>query len=191
MKTARTNRRSRGYTVVEVMMALTVLAIGSTGVIAMQKTTLLGNTNARNLATATAVATTWAERLRTDGMQWTSTNGVSNLAATRWLSGAIPSPAVALWFSPVEMATFGSPRADILGADIYAAETEAQAFCTELRLTSFPVPAGTSPHLIRAEIRVFWSRDGDPVACDTPNVETLYGRYGFVYVTTAIHQNVL
>jgi prepilin-type N-terminal cleavage/methylation domain-containing protein len=190
MRMARASRNG-GYTVVEVMMALAVLAIGSTGVIAMQQTALLGNTNARNLATATAVATTWAERLRTDGMQWTNTNGISNLGATRWLSAASAAPALGPWFAPNEVLGFGSPRADILGADLFVGDPAAQAFCTELRLTSFPVAAGTNAHLIRAEIRVFWSRDSEPVVCGTPNVETLYGRYGFVYVTTAVHQNVL
>ena len=182
MNTERTRRQLSGYTVVEVMMALTVLAIGSTGVIAIQKTTLLGNTNARNLATATAVATTWAERLRADGMQWTNTDGTPNLSSTRWLNSA--TGAMGPWFSPTQAASFGSPRADILGADIYGAEPEAQAFCTEIRLTRIAT-------MIRAEIRVFWDRGGNPVACGTAGVEALFGRYGFVYVTTGIHQNVL
>ena len=72
-----------GYTVVEVMMAMAVLSIGATGVIAMQKTALLGNLRARNLATASAIASAWVERLRIDGVRWTIDGaGVNTIAAT-------------------------------------------------------------------------------------------------------------
>ena len=37
------NAARRGYTIIEVMMAMAVLALGSTGIIAMQKVTLAGN----------------------------------------------------------------------------------------------------------------------------------------------------
>ena len=52
----RTGRARLGYTVIEVMMALAVLSIGATGVIAMQKAALIGNVRARNLTTASAIA---------------------------------------------------------------------------------------------------------------------------------------
>ena len=45
--------RSRGYTVIELLMALTVLALGASGVVAMQRVTLESNRYAKNLAIAT------------------------------------------------------------------------------------------------------------------------------------------
>ena len=61
-------RRARGYTVIEVMIALTLLAIGTSGIIAMQKVTSVTNREARNLVIANQIARTWmeaAERLST------------------------------------------------------------------------------------------------------------------------------
>ena len=179
---------SRGYTIMEVMMSMSVLAIGAAGVITMQKATVYGNTHARNLATANAVAATWAERLRADGALWTNpADAPSTLANTRWLKEA--EVTTGDWFSPTAIDDVGSPAADVLGADLYSpgdADPEAQAFCTQMRLTQ------VYPTLIRAEIRVFWSRASVPVTCDLQvDPASEVGKYGFVYVTTGIHQTVL
>src|SRR4030095_9410713 len=76
----------RGYTMMEAMMSLAILGLGATGIIALQKATLVGNSNARNLAAANAIAMGWQERLRTDAIQWNRPGGVSDLAETRWLN---------------------------------------------------------------------------------------------------------
>ena len=60
---------ARGYLVIEVVMALTVLAIGGAGVITMQKTSVTGNLDARKATdVANSIARMWVERLRQDGM---------------------------------------------------------------------------------------------------------------------------
>ena len=50
-----TRRRSRrrGYTIIELMMAISIMAIGVSGIIAMQKVTLAANQHATHLAVAT------------------------------------------------------------------------------------------------------------------------------------------
>ena len=53
---------SVGYTMVEVMMALAILTIAASGIVAMQKATLVGNMKSRNLATASQVAQAWMSR---------------------------------------------------------------------------------------------------------------------------------
>ena len=68
------SRRSRGYTVVELMMALAVMAIGLSGVIAMQKVTLSSNGHARKLALATRLGQSWLDELAADAGQWNDTN---------------------------------------------------------------------------------------------------------------------
>jgi type IV pilus assembly protein PilV len=194
---------NRGYTVVEVMMALALLAVGATGVVAVQKATLAGNTQARTLVTANAIAESWAERLRAEALGWNAPNGVNDLANdTQWLKlAATTNPP---WFNPAEILVnptgslpAGSPDADALGADIYPGGTAQPAFCTKMRLTLlqlFPNPSVNDPNTIRtirAEIRVYWERSGIPVNCTAlPDPQTGgSNRLGFVSLTTAVVQN--
>ncbi|HEY3594788.1 MAG TPA: hypothetical protein VGL13_12980, partial [Polyangiaceae bacterium] len=76
-------------------------------------------------------------------------------------------------------------------------------FCTNVRLSWLygPPPAVPPPYLIRAEVRVYWLRDGaggvieaNKTICDPSinlaNVSTATSRYHFVYVTSAIAENM-
>ena len=67
-----TSTTARGYTAIEVLMAMTVMAIGGAAVITMQKTSVTANLDARRADVANSIARTWVERLRRDGMAWTS-----------------------------------------------------------------------------------------------------------------------
>jgi prepilin-type N-terminal cleavage/methylation domain-containing protein len=190
----------RGYTIVELLMALTVLAIGISGVIAMQKITVTSNQHAKNLATATHIAQAWQERLAADAVQWNHPSprlNVDDINDTLWLRQVVGSQGV--WFRPAyaKSLDFGAGF-DALGNVVAEADMEQAAYCTHLRLTPlYPATAGNG--LIRAEIRVFWARDGmggtvnGLAVCDpsTPalSVENTSNRYHFVYQTTAIKQN--
>lgn len=195
MSAARARRAaSRGYTLIEVMAALGVLAIGATGVLALQKATLISNTNARNLAIANSIAMTWAERLRVDALQWNDPMRVQDISSdTDWLALNTTAPFTKV--TPTEITALGSPRADVLGADIYPGDTSASAFCTHVRFRQFtdPVSSGTRiwESLIRAEIRVIWERNGDPIDCGIPplDVDADPGRFGAVYLTTGVLRN--
>ncbi|MDC0683567.1 type IV pilus modification PilV family protein [Sorangium atrum] len=195
MSAARARRAaSRGYTLIEVMAALGVLAIGATGVLALQKATLISNTNARNLAIANSIAMTWAERLRVDALQWNDPMRVPDIDSdTDWLTLSTTSPFPAR-LPPTEITALGAPDADVLGADIYPGDTSASAFCTHVRFRQFTDPAsGTRiwESLIRAEIRVIWERNGDPINCGIAplTVDTNPGRFGAVYLTTGVLRN--
>lgn len=176
-RSQRLRARRAGYTLIEVMMALAILGIGATGLAAIQKTTIIGNTSARSLVTANAVASTWVERLRTDALTW-STGALSD---TLWLKQA--TPGVTAWQVPAIVAGRGSPSADITGTDLYGAVAgEAAGYCTHLRLTQL------YPTMVRAEIRVFWDRQGGTVPCAANQVAAAptNARYGFVFLTTSI-----
>jgi prepilin-type N-terminal cleavage/methylation domain-containing protein len=182
-----------GYTVIEVMVALSMLAVGATSVMALQKATFVNNTNAKNLVLANTIAATWAERLRTDALQWNEVGGAPDLTDdTQWLGAAdtVPFPIKA---TPLPDAEFGTADFDLYGTDIYPGETATRAFCTHLRFTRFTDTNGARlwPNLIRAEIRVFWERNGGNVDCtvDSLDVDTDSSRYGAVYLTTSILQN--
>jgi prepilin-type N-terminal cleavage/methylation domain-containing protein len=186
---SRSKRTRRGYTIFEVMMAIAVLTVGAAGVIALQKTTQIANTNARNLATANAIALSWVERLRMDALQWNNPNGANDLVDTRWLNMVNTSAGV--WFSPTMVAGVASNRADVLGADLFPGDNAPAGFCTHVRLSNL------SAGLLRAEVRTVWIRSGRVIDCDvlpnTIDVDQTLAKpigYGAVYVTTAIINNV-
>ncbi|WP_437592187.1 type IV pilus modification PilV family protein [Sorangium sp. So ce1000] len=182
---------SGGYTLIEVMAALGVLAIGATGVLALQKATLISNTNARNIAVANNIAMTWAERLRVDALQWNDPMQQPDIDDTAWLRLTTPPARV----TPTEITALGAaPSADVIGADIYAGDTSQSAFCTQVRFRQFTDRATGAtiwPSLIRAEIRVIWERSGDPISCgiDPITVDEHPERFGAVYLTTGVLRN--
>jgi Tfp pilus assembly protein PilV len=182
-----------GYTMVEIMMALGLLAVGATGILAMQKTALVGNVRARRVVTANMVAQTWLERLRQDALTWNNipigawTTG--DLADAVWLDQAAFDQAnstMTKWFVPNTVATggttlAGSGVADINGADLYAAydPTDPDTFpvyCTHVRVTRL-----YNDELLRIEVRTFWRRnnapmwdfDADTAICDMNGTDTI------------------
>lgn len=181
----------RGYTLIEVAVALAVLGVGAAGVIAIQKATGLGSVNARNVTTANRIASKWLERLQNDALSW---NTITGYGSSAWLKEA--SLPAALWKIPTELPNFGAPDADVLGADIYPGDPSTPAFCTHLRLTALPGslenPAGgqAPPYVpaIRAEVRVFWSKKGQPVNCalDPSTITQTRELYGFIHQVAAI-----
>lgn len=153
-------KRRHGYTIVELMMSLAVLAIGVSGVIAMQKVTLASNRHAKNLAVATAVAQTWADALAADATQW---NSSTDLGDTAWLNNVQTSERQ--WIRPTWDATHQLGAGfSALGDPVSDANTKQSAYCTHIRLAWLHgAPTSSQPTgsgLIRAEIRVFWPREG-------------------------------
>jgi len=65
-------RAKAAYTIVEVIIALSVLAVGGMGVIALQKFTVAGALNARGIATATTVANSWLGVAQNEASAWNS-----------------------------------------------------------------------------------------------------------------------
>lgn len=194
-----------GYTIVEVMMALAVLAIGTTGVVAMQRATLLGNVNARNLATATAIATAWLERLDLDALRWRiNPAGISTITKTSFIAlvgDDFPNITgdEGKWVrAPVNAVLGYSPMADVRGLD--TSKEADTAYCTHVRLTQL------MPNMIRAEVRVFWLKNkpnqsglnsgtinGKPLCINDVGVikavDTARNRYHFVYMMGALLRN--
>jgi type IV pilus assembly protein PilV len=190
----------RGYTVIEVMIALTLLAVGASGVIAMQKVTAIANRDAKTLVVANQVARTWMERLRADATQWNHPSPIdpaSDLNDTRWLKNVN-----GIWFRPTDDVV-GSPSADALGNDVRDTDLASAIFCTNVRLTWLYGSAAASnpPFLMRAEVRVYWLRAGGggnveagkticDAGVDITKVGAAVDRYHFVYLTSAIAQNM-
>jgi prepilin-type N-terminal cleavage/methylation domain-containing protein len=155
----------RAYTVIEVLMAMTVMAIGGAAVITMQKTSVTGNLDARRADVANSIARIWVERLQRESMTWTlpSREGPTqnNLGGAPVLNQVTLSPG--LWFLPTQdMGKNGadetmSPAFDILGRDLPQASMASADFCVHVRLqwlglTLIP-PFGD---LMRVDVRVVW-----------------------------------
>jgi prepilin-type N-terminal cleavage/methylation domain-containing protein len=150
----RTRSKSRGYTAVEVLIALLLFAIGAAGVIGMLKVTIQGGADARRFDIATNIANEWVGRLQRDATFWTLPNAANptlgagsspgEIGATKWLkdinssscdafanSGAYCTPGGAI---PTTAPVGGLSSAyDIVGRDLTASEEA--FFCAQYRLS--------------------------------------------------------
>jgi prepilin-type N-terminal cleavage/methylation domain-containing protein len=206
LRSRRTRRTStRGYTAVEVLIAMTLFAIGAAGVIGMQRVTIQGGEDARRFDMATNIANEWISRLQRDATYWTQPNSAFpnkiNLDKTRWLKNVdtcgttfcnIPMPA-----APADGL---SPAFDNFGRDLPAGITTEAMYCVQYRLL-WIAPPGLGPAyppplkltgLMRAEVRVYWANlEANPIGnCGTPPPEVIPAAspYHFVYATTAIRE---
>ena len=167
------HRGRRGNTAVEVLSAMTLLAIGASGVIGMQRVTLQGSDNARRFDIGGNIANEWCSRLQRDTAQWTQPNAsvldVSNIGNTRFLqfvttcaAGFCDPPPVGTATAPGMSGSF-----DTFGRDIASANADA-TYCAQYRLQWIAPPGVAAPFnpsaLMRAAVRVFWSRlDRNPI----------------------------
>lgn len=209
MKTRRfVSPRTRGYTAVEVLSAMTLFAIGAAGVIGMQKTTVQGGEDARRFDMATNIANEWAARLQRDAMFWTKPNNiddVSNLPSTRFIKDVAIGACNTGWCTPgttlpapnAEMGV--SPAFDVFGRDRPAGSDD-HMFCVQYRMNwiANPVvngnPAMTS--VMRVEVRVLWTRleygqIGNCAALpQDPDGVNAMRTYHFVHTTTSVRKNM-
>lgn len=195
--------RQRGYTAVELMMAIGIFGIGVTGIIAMQKVTTVSNQHAKNLSIATHIAESWLDMLATDAVMWNHPspgNSTPDIGQTTWLQSVKPNAnTVNDWILPTysTVLAFG-PAFDALGNPVNPTTAPASiAFCSHLRLSWLYQPTTNGNGLIRAEVRVFWLRDGQGFAqpmCDAAQITNVGGAvqtFHFVQKITAIRENTL
>ena len=193
-------RFQRGYTIVELLMSLSVLAIGVSGVIAMQRVTLETNRYAKDLAIATRIAEAWTDQLTTDGSLWTvNAAGASTLPNTTWLNAATLGT-TGTWALPAYSAPLGfGPAFGALGQPLDpAGHPELAQFCAHIRLAylhSDTLPT-VGNGVIRAQVRVFWRRNDQAASTAVANIcavtpatlDTDIGAFHVIYLTTSIRQ---
>jgi prepilin-type N-terminal cleavage/methylation domain-containing protein len=191
---------SRGYTAVEVMMAMTLLLIGAVGVISMQQAAVQGNADARELDVASSIARTWIDRVERDATLWTPSTVAITPPANMPSAILVNENITGKWFVPkTRLVSNGpqgdveSPAFDILGQDVDSLTAAGVRYCTNLRIT----PLTLDQTLLRVEVRVFWPRNltvaPDPSYCNQAPPATLDSdtlKYHFVYAATAVRQNV-
>lgn len=211
VRSTKARRGARGYTVVEVLSAMTLFAIGAAGVIGMQRVTVQGGADARSFDVASNIASEWASRLHRDSMAWTLPNAAnptaaSDIGGTTWLKDADDAPGV--WKTPALPAAGASagmsPAFDLYGRDLDATENNTGGkaiYCVQYRMNYLANPAENpgdptsrfSPGgLVHAEIRVVWARlENAPIGtCDGFTFDAADTvKYHFVYLSTAIRPN--
>ena len=203
---------------VEVLLAMTVLAIGAAGVMSMQRGAILGDMEARRLDVANSVSRAWIERLRRDSTVWTTPNGNMTSAADNCGNAASFCPQVVAgcpsypggWYVPniptAYPADGQSPMFDALGRDLITADASKAVYCVAIRVDPIvdnPYAAGTTNthELLRATVVVYWSKQliwGTPDSTFCPySVDPVVqevahpGTYHFLYASTPLMKNLL
>ncbi len=176
--------RRAGFTMIEVMMGLAILAVGAAAVIALLKFTLLGTLDGRHVANASLVTSSYIERMRTASIAWNDVNnidvadmdgiapdspvpGFGTAAAAAMATPGVPGPWI--YFG----GTADNARATLDGLPAAAGGANA-AYCTHIRITwtSRPMPnnAVTPPlpagDIFRVELRTLWARSGRSIGPD-------------------------
>ena len=195
----RHRRSKRGYTAVEVLISMTLFAVGAAGVIAMQRVSIQGNADARRADVATGIANTWIARLRRDSMTWTQPNAfnpTSNHSSnTVWLGVVLgPSPPPLAqntgWLLPAIPAggpIGGTSSFDIFGREVPIATPVQHLFCVNYRLDWLQLDT-----TMRAEVRVFWPRleeSASPTCLPATAAAGGQPVFHFVYATTTLRRN--
>jgi len=193
----RSRRGRRGYTLVEVMSAMTLFAIGAAGVIGMQRVTIQGGEDARNFDMATNIAREWQHRLQRDSLLWTQPDSIvstSNISNTHWISAGVNAENT--WLTPTYVGDDsnidGYAHAfDVHGRDVADTDTD-KMFCVQYRLGWIAPGGEDTPNItaiIRAEIRVYWARlEFEPANCANPPVPN---QHHVVSLATALRENPL
>lgn len=187
-------RNRRGYTFVELMMALALLTVAVLGIISLQKITVVSNAHSKNVAMAQRIAQAWAGQLQMDSTRWVNvlpSDGFLNTGAT-WQR--LPYNAARSFGSAFD--ALGNPLADASAANA--------RFCTHVRMSwLYPTTMSvTGNGVLRAEIRVFWLRDGEAPLdtnasmCSASQSDAqaraiglTTDRYHFVYQTVGLRQH--
>ena len=202
-RAAREQSLRPGYTMIEVMMGMAVLAVGATGIVALQKTAALGTVTSRNLTNATSVSRSVIEMAESEAGTWTG-NTAPGLPTGDWLGTALANPDV--WVRP----NWSGFSLDLEPLNV-TAPTAPVAYCTQVRASWLgnpnPGPGNTGATAVLLEVRTLFARaprDVDDECAAAPSTVTaLFGgtdqtygtiarnenEYGLVQLTTVLRRN--
>jgi prepilin-type N-terminal cleavage/methylation domain-containing protein len=201
MRREQKRRGKRGYTAVELMIAIGIFGLGVASIISMEKATNVANQHAKNLGIATHIAESWLDMLATDAVTWNqpSTNGgrTPDIGSTIWLQSVTANAdAATQWVLPAyDVGMQFGPAFDAMGNAVNPATSTQIAFCSHLRLSWLIQPGPDGNGLIRAEVRVFWVRDGQGFAqamCSVGQIAAVGAApqtFHFVQKISAIREN--
>jgi len=151
---SRLNQRNQpGFTLVEVMIAIGIMTVGSLGILSMHHAVSGANRSAQEMSTAVAITERWVERIERDSLAWSAQGlNTSVLTGTDYLSPLAGTVSSTGWFTP-SPSTGESFAFNYFGEDTNTAGEI--KYCTNLRLNW--LRQGSSA---RVDIRTFWYRAG-------------------------------
>ena len=156
--------KQHGFTLVEVMIAVGIMTVGSLGILSMHNAITRANRDAREMNAALAVTETWMERVERDALSW-NTSGLNtpDILATDYLRIIGPEADETPWFRPNP-----STLTESWGFDFFGQDTRAAAdikYCVNLKLSW--IRQGSSA---RVDVRTYWLREdhgfGTPASGD-------------------------
>lgn len=158
--------QAAGYTLVEVMLAVSVLFLGTAGFTFMQGASARAIQGAQEQAVAVHVLETWMDRIRRDALFWRAPGLSGFNDSTQYLTGTFDE-----WRVPPVVEESSSTKlsyaADAYGRDVPAGSSA--RFCINVRVrpahywtpTGGAVPANDNAiDALRVDVRVWWSRRG-------------------------------
>lgn len=142
----------RGFTILEILIAVVVTAIGFAAIFSLQIGTMQGNISARETTGAVALGERYVEMLRREAFQWTSGSPPGpwlDRAPRRWHT-----------LTPLPVDHNGLPNAEEAGG--VGSGLDRQRFCVHYWIDPL---TDTYDGVINARVRVIWPRasldDGD------------------------------
>jgi len=138
-------RGPRGFSLIEVLVAVLVSAVGFSAVFALQIRTMQGNISAREQSAAMVLAESAFETLRTEAYRWrveTPPAGLLSVSRNVWHT-ASPN-------GPVDQAGLPLEAGGVLGSQLAR-----QRFCVHYWLENM---AGTFSNMLNVRIRIIWPR---------------------------------
>lgn len=195
MNRGRRARHSAGYTLIEVMIAIAVAAIGISGIVFMQTATVRSNQDALETQVATVFARTWIERIRRDALMWTAPGNPARATILMGRNLGLPNSANYfvptavdddVWDVPIPMAGLAaeSSGANYHGVDVGAVDPTMAPmpvtngdiyYCANTKFTIVHVVNGQT-NALRADVRVWWNRKASLNETDyTPGIARVRG----------------
>ena len=191
--------RRAGYTLIEVMMAVAIMTGGAVGLMSLQRASIAGNAEARQMTTATEVVSTWLERLQRDSIRWTAggpgvTFAPALLLNTEYLRLVPDRATLPTWIRPTPADANESWGFDHWGRDTRVV-TEME-YCANVRLQWVYMSQA-----MRADVRVWYARrgptanrvglDGCAPAADPNTLTNRLRDLHMVYGSTVVRWNPL
>ncbi|MBW1760725.1 MAG: prepilin-type N-terminal cleavage/methylation domain-containing protein [Deltaproteobacteria bacterium] len=161
-------RQHGGFTLVEVMISIGIMTVGSLGILSMHSAVSGANKSAQEMNTALAITERWIERIERDTLSWSQQGlNTSELTGTDYLSPLATTVDKTDWLKPLPVDTEESYGFDYFGGD--TRDAGQIKYCTNLRL--YWLRQGSSA---RVDVRTFWYREGHMDLGSAPNVNVIF-----------------
>lgn len=185
---ARVRESRRGDTLIEIMAAMVLAAIGMVGIASLQGSTVRSNQDSQEIGFAVSFGRTWIQRIKRDALGWQAP-GAPNV--TVLLANRTPNTSTTYfvpgggWGLPVPLDASESPGANSRGMDIGSPAAipallpvipvSQLHYCVNTSFTAIQVNAANQVEKMDASVRVWWGRRAslDMASHNDPSVKSV------------------